>query len=375
LKIGIFHPPIHPKYFGGSVAVTVPIVNALVENGYNVILFVSNEIDQKKLNDMMGEKISAFVEIIVKPSLLQPRSLLDLYENAFKLLALKLKCEAVIDTYSNYIFPWTDVCYIHFPYVNNYRFKQRFPYLRKRRGCLDSVVNLPYVFFEKNLERYDEKLLLANSRFTSKAIKESLGANAKVLYPPISTLFFQDDFMQEERENLVVTIGRINKDKKLEAIPHIANVLCKENIKFIIIGFSHNEDTLRTINTIIKRLDLIEKVTVLTDISREEVKNILKRTKVYLHPPVLEHFGISIAEAMAMGCLPVVYNEGGVKEFVPEELRYENLREAAEKVKKAISQWSPKKGRKMNVIAKRFAEPNFRKNFIKIFSNYQRTRK
>jgi len=373
LKIGVFHPPIHPKYFGGSVAVTVPIVNELAENGYEVVLFVKDSIDQKKISEMMGERISPLVKTILKPARLEPRSLLDLYECAFKLLSLKMKCDLVIDTYSNYVFPWTNICYIHFPYINTSRFKQRFPYLKKRKGFIADIINLPHVFYEKNFERYDEKLLLANSRFTSEAIKESLKVTAKVLYPPVSTLFFQNDFITskgDQRENLVVTIGRITEDKKMETIPQIANLLHEENIKFIIIGFAYDESALRKINTEIKRLNLNEKVIILTDASKEEIKKILERAKVYLHPPVIEHFGISIAEAMALGCIPVVYNIGGVKEFVPEEFRYENLHDAAEKVEKAIDRWSLKQARRMNSITQRFAEPNFRKNFIKIFSEY-----
>jgi glycosyltransferase involved in cell wall biosynthesis len=73
---------------------------------------------------------------------------------------------------------------------------------------------------------------------------------------------------------------------------------------------------------------------------------------------------------MALGCLPVVYNIGGVKEFVAPEFRYENLSEAADKVKEAINNWSPSEARKMRASVERFAEPNFRKEFTKIFVEY-----
>jgi glycosyltransferase involved in cell wall biosynthesis len=373
LKVGVFHPPIHPKYFGGSIAVTIPIVNALAEDGYEVVLFVNNNVDQGKINEMMGERISPLVKTIFKPSFLQPRGLLDLYKSAFELLTLKLKCDLVIDTYSCYVFPMSDVCYIHFPYLNNYTFGQHFPYLKKRRGCLIDAVNLPYIFFERNFERYDEKLLLANSHFTSKAIKESLGANAKVLYPPISPLFFQDNYItssQDQRENLVVTIGRITEDKKMEAIPQIANILRGEDIRFFIIGFAHSEDILRKIDAKIRELDLKEKVKIFPDISREEMKKILGRAKVYLHPPTIEHFGISIAEAMALGCLPIVYDLGGVKEFVPAKFRYKNIIDAAHKVTKNLNEWSVEKAMEMRKIVEKFKEENFSRNFIHIFERY-----
>lgn len=371
LKIGVFHPPFRSEHFGGSVAVTVPIVNALVENGYGAILLVSYNINQKKLREMMGEEISPRVEIVFKPSLFQPRSLVDLYESAFELLALKLRCDLVIDTYSNYVFPWTDVCYIHFPYFGS--FKERFPYLRRKKNSLFDVVGLPYVFLEKNLDHFEKKLFLANSHFTADAITSHLKTTAKVLYPPVSTKFFQNDsdtWESHQRENLVVTVGRITEDKNIIAIPQIANLLREEDIQFIIIGFAHSESALMRIRLEIQRLNLNEKIIVLTDVSRAEMKNILRRAKVYLHPPTIEHFGISIAEAMALGCLPVIYDIGGAREFVPSECRYRNLLGAAEKVKEAINQWSPEKARKMKALVERFAEPNFRENFIKIFSEY-----
>ncbi len=43
----------------------------------------------------------------------------------------------------------------------------------------------------------------------------------------------------------------------------------------------------------------------------------MRKSKVYFHPMVGEHFGISIVEAMAAGLVPVVSDVGGPTEFVP----------------------------------------------------------
>jgi len=353
--------------------VTVPIVNELAESGYKVVLFVKDKIDQKKLKESMGEEISPLAEAILKKSIFKPRNPLDLYESAFKLVTLKMKCDMVIDTYSDYIFPWCDVCYVHYPYINNDTFKRHFPYLKKHRG-LESTVNLPYVFLARNFRRNNAQLVLANSGFTSQAIEESLGMRAKVLYPPVSPQFFdKTDCPEPEggRENLVVTVGRLLASKRLETIPRIASLLRKEKTKFVIIGFSHSEEALHLINQEIRRLG-VTNVSLKLDVSRIEMKNTLKKAKVYLHTPILEHFGISIAEAMACGCLPVVYDDGGAREFVPQELRYQTLQEAADKTRRAISQWNPRRARDMKAIAEKFSEPNYRKNFMRIFSDYLR---
>ena len=83
-----------------------------------------------------------------------------------------------------------------------------------------------------------------------------------------------------------------------------------------------------------------------------------------------EHFGISIVEAMAMGCVPIVHNSGGPREFVPSDHRFNNICEAADVVKKSIDCWSPTQAKKFARVAERFSEKNFSKKFIDIFHSH-----
>jgi glycosyltransferase involved in cell wall biosynthesis len=377
VKVGVYHPPIHPRHFGGSIAVTLPIVNELEANGYQVILLVNDEIQQKKFKEVFGEEVSHQAKAIMRHPVLKPQNMFDLYENAFKLLTLKMKCDVVIDTYSDYIFPWCNISYIHFPYINNITFKQSFPYIRKQRR-LENVVNLPYIFLSKNLRLNRGQLLFTNSLFTSRTLEDSLGLCSKVLYPPISSLFYQktspSTSEEDQREDLVVTVGRINLDKRLEVIPKIASMLKAEKAKFVITGFAHSEQALNVINREIRKLNVGNNVSVKLNLPKEELNKLLRRAKVYLHTPTLEHFGISIAEAMACGCIPVAYDDGGAPEFVPDGLRYKTLEEAAEITRNALNQWKPEKAKAMTAIAEKFSEPNYRKNFIRMFSEYLKTK-
>ena len=51
--------------------------------------------------------------------------------------------------------------------------------------------------------------------------------------------------------------------------------------------------------------------------------------KVYFHPLAGEPFGISIAEAMASGLIPIVPTIGGSSEFVPSGYQYHSIQQAA----------------------------------------------
>jgi glycosyltransferase involved in cell wall biosynthesis len=83
-----------------------------------------------------------------------------------------------------------------------------------------------------------------------------------------------------------------------------------------------------------------------------------------------EHFGISIVEAMASGCIPIVHNSGGMREFVPVKYRYETVQDAADKINSAINDWSPDKLAETKAIAENFSYANFSRRFMELFCKY-----
>ena len=233
------------------------------------------------------------------------------------------------------------------------------------------MMAIPYDFFEKNLENYTNKLILANSCFTANAVKEAIGVDSKVLYPPIPSTFYtsENDYCKTGRDNLVVTTARFGQGKGVELIPVIAS-LTNPNTNFVLIGLAQDPNVVDNVKLIIKKLKLENRVKIITNASRKEIKNYLRKAKVYLHTTRMEHFGISIVEAMAMGCLPVVHDSGGTPEFVPDKYRYTTEYSAATIVEKAIYGWSEKESEIMRQIADRFSEANFEKRFIELFSDY-----
>jgi alpha-1,2-mannosyltransferase len=368
LKIGVFHPSLHN--FGGGEFVALVVVNSLAKNGYDVQLLTSKKIRQDEVKKMMGEQIASSVKMIFQPSYTHPGGSFDLFPTSFNSLALKSKCDILVDTYSNCVFPWTDVCYIHFPFLNRYDYSKVFPYLKHKH--VRSLSGLPYLLYARKIQNYKDKLIIANSQFTANSVKEFINADVKVMYPPVAfNSFGQSSFSKHDglREDLVVTVSRFSEDKKLETIPYIAKQTEKE-VRFVIVGLLHDLKVYEALIKSLKRLGLTERVKIMPNAPKKELKDILRRAKIYLHTTFQEHFGISIVEAMASGCIPITHNSGGMIEFVPSKYRYENPQDAAIKINSAIHEWSPQLAEDIVRTAQQFSEYNFSKNFIETFSSY-----
>jgi glycosyltransferase involved in cell wall biosynthesis len=367
LKVGVFCPTLN--VYGGGEFVAIAIANTLAQNHQNVVLFTNNEVNPQAIKSFFGENLHPAIQTIKQPTHFSSRGLADFYQTIFHSYIAKSKCNLFIDTFTNCVFPWTSISYIHFPFLNRYSFSTKFPYLGSPH--LLQVGTVPHVLFEKNLMNYDKKLVLANSYYTAEEIKKYSQKTVEVLYPPFSSSIsaIGKDTIKNSQDNLVVTTSRFQPDKLLERIPHIASQT-DSNIQFAIIGRLYSNGTLTNLQQIVKKLGLTDRVKFYPNASAEKKIELLKRAKIYLHTMVGEHFGISIVEAMALGCVPIVHNSGGMREFVPEQYRYETLQEAASKIDNEVSKWSTREADEMKEISERFSISNFSSRFMELFSKY-----
>jgi alpha-1,2-mannosyltransferase len=361
LIVGVFSPVIN--WCGGAEWVAVNIINVLKENGHQVVILTDTPLNQNRFQSVFNRKVSVDRQIIFPLRLFPSTDLKNVYTDAIRMLVLKLKCDLLIDTFTNAILPATNIAYIHHPLLR--RIEIGAPLWRNK------AYFLPYQSFLKLRRKNSDKLILANSNFTAKAIKTETGLDSCVLYPSVSSEILnhnQADF-DKERDNTVTTVSRIAIAKNLKIIPQIAKLTSK-GISFNIVGLLDSEATLVSLLRQIKELNLSDRVKIHTNIKREQLRNILLNTKVYLHTTINEHFGISIVEAMSSGCIPVVHNSGGPMEFVQQNHRYSNIEEAAKKVEQAITEWSPSNARSVSMAADQFSEENFAQKFTKLFDTH-----
>ncbi len=367
LKIGVFSPSL--SLFGGGEFVAIAIANALAQNNYKVVLFTTKKVNSSKIQDFFGETLHSSIKTVEQPTVISSRGLASFYQAILRSYIAKTNCNLLIDPYSNCVYPWTNISYIHFPYLNQYSYNKKFPYIASHH--LLEVGSLPYVILEKKLVSYDKKLVIANSQYTAKEIWHYSGEQAEVLYPPFASRILDAGkrTFKDPNENLVVTTSRFEPNKKLERIPLIASQT-DPNINFAVIGRLYHKETLNALQRTVDELGLAERVKFYPDLPAENKIELLKRAKIYLHTMVGEHFGISIVEALALGCIPIVHNSGGLKEFVLDQYRYDTIQEAADKITAAVSDWSPEKTEEMKKCSENFSMSNFSTRFMELFSKY-----
>jgi glycosyltransferase involved in cell wall biosynthesis len=86
------------------------------------------------------------------------------------------------------------------------------------------------------------------------------------------------------------------------------------------------------------RLMKSDNVRILVNLPIQNLQRLLWASKVFLHTADSEPFGLSIVEAMAAGCVPVIRKCGGAAEVVPiPELTFTNTSEARGIVRRALS--------------------------------------
>ena len=361
MLIGVFSPIIN--WCGGAELVAINIINSLKENGHQVIVLTNHPLNQDKFSKVFNETVSVDKQLIFPLEFFPQTDYHNIYTDAIRSLILKSKCEVLIDTYSNAFLPGMDACYIHYPLLKKI---ETLPHRMRNR-----LYFMPYESFLNSRRRdVNDKLFFANSKFTANAVKIEFGLSPHILYPPVSTAILNQNRTEstEQRDNNVITVSRISKEKNLKIIPYIAKLT--NNISFTIAGLLDSPHEYNSLLMTIKELGVSDKVKILPNVKRNQLRGILRNSKVYLHTSVNEHFGISIVEGMASGCVPIVHNSGGPKEFVPDLLRYEKIEEAAQKIDKAIENWSPKEAYNISKYAQKFSENNFSERFVKIFSSY-----
>ena len=255
----------------------------------------------------------------------------------FPLLKLKGKHHLVINTSGEIINLMENIVYINaVPMRAAFDYPDVLPVRSSLWRCFSRVYDL----FSKVIDEVNnDPFLLTNSKFNEAAIRKYYGRHASVIYPPVDVERFEQCSGNKRRKNLVITVSRFRPGKNLEYIPRVAKVVTKS--RFLIIGPSDktSRTTISGINGSASKLGVSERIELIENASLTVLLRMLSEAKVFLHTQLSEAFGISIVEAMAAGCVPVVPRDGGPWFDILEGkegvygFSYGSISEAAEKIR------------------------------------------
>lgn len=247
---------------------------------------------------------------------------------------------------------------------------------------------------KKRLSNY--QMVIVNSTFTSDWFKATTAGEkisspiVKVLNPPVS--LSSELLSNKSDEFSIVSVGRFfesghskRQDLLIEAFKQVASAYPQAKLKLL--GSSTHSpadmDFLSRLFVLAHGLN----VEVVVDASRQEIEESLARADVYwhgaglninhyLHPENLEHFGISVVEAMSFGATPFVFHKGGPAATVRRNIdgfHYKSIDELAEKTKEFFKLEDEKK-LLLKISAKeqanKFSDQEFSAKFNEILDNF-----
>ena len=201
-------------------------------------------------------------------------------------------------------------------------------YVRYLHGCFDKyafgndkgIVNksLGKMIMQKAFD-YSDLLI-----FISKAVETSFEKKFKIenkrkaiIYNGINEKFFAETKIKRNEGDCkknIIFVGRLSYVKGVDILIKAFKEVEKrnDNIGLTIVG--DGEDREKLIN-LSKKLNVSDKVKFVG--RQSNVIQWLDNANIFVYPSIWEEgFGISVVEAMARGCIPIVSNRGGLAEIV-----------------------------------------------------------
>ena len=208
------------------------------------------------------------------------------------------------------------------------------PLLRARRNFLHFQVPFTNVNGRSLLNRmkfFRIDKVICNSLFTKNIIDKEYGINSAVIYPPVDT----KNIKPQKKEDMVLYVGRFSEllqSKRQDVLIDVFKKLYKKgfiNWRLVMAGGAEvgTDDLLKKIIRSAQNYPIEIKISP----SYEKLIDLYGKAKLYWsasgfsvdekkEPKKVEHFGISVVEAMSARAVPLVYNSGGFKEIIKNEI-------------------------------------------------------
>jgi glycosyltransferase involved in cell wall biosynthesis len=176
------------------------------------------------------------------------------------------------------------------------------------------------------MKLYRVNKIICNSYFTKKNIDREYGVDSIVIYPPVDI----DKIKPKRKENIILSVGRfsqLTQAKRQDVLIAAFKKLCDlgyDDWRLILAGgVEVGVDSLSELKEEARGypIDIIESP------DFKEIVKLYGKSKIFWsasgygrdekkEPKKVEHFGITVVEAMAAKVAPLIYSAGGHKEIV-----------------------------------------------------------
>lgn len=295
---------------GGGELVCLSFIKALRESGYSVTLATVDRTEWSRLNRVFGKVTVPNREFHLFPNLFRTSGTLNsvlivaFFWAELLLLRLSRRDLLTINTCGEKLSFFADVAYVNGIPLSCAHSLRETSGKRMAYGVL-------YNLLSKIFGRFYPSLIIANSRFGKELVERCIKKTAVVVYPPVNVERFSHLANKRRRENMVLTYSQYVPTQNLLCVPMIAKLV--EGTKFFVIGPGGpaSASTVEKLRQMIVDLSIEDRVSLLIDKPFSEFGESLSTAKVFLRTLHHEPFGMSVVEAMAAGCVPVVPRDGG----------------------------------------------------------------
>ncbi len=355
---------------GGGERVVIHSILAGLKAGHRVSL-VSEAFDVENFEDFFGcEGLFSRVDMITYPpfkpfvgkSMLLYQRMIYHSTRLRKVLSTRREFDLVVGTQDIGYVPSVPVPVVQYCYFPEY-----FSHLEARPSSpLWKLYYWPARRFYRNRVESVGRFF-AVSDYTRDFVMQKWGRDSETLYPPCPVETYSS--VQAPKENIVISVGRIVPEKRIHLFVELARRL--PDYKFLMVGSIGRQTSTYSESLIRNAPDNVSFV--LSPLRKE--RGLLAKAKVYVHCAQNEHFGITIVEAMAAGCVPVVHNSGGPKEIVSDDVgfRWGDLDEAASQVRRVMEDDDLRRALSETAVAKSvsYRSKIFESRLARVYAEYE----
>lgn len=178
--------------------------------------------------------------------------------------------------------------------------------------------------------------IVYNSDYTAHWIQQKWKLTPhKHIYPPVDMVPFPEE-AAVKKENIILSVARFEEGgskKQLEMVRTFGKLNRRfpdlmKNWTLVLAGGSTDDNKyLETIKETIQKRD-VTNIRLRVNITGDELKDLYSRASIFWHicgldqtdPALVEHFGMTIVEAMQNRIVPIVFDGGGQREIVEQEV-------------------------------------------------------